>query len=129
MEWLESFRFYLSFSLAGLILIGISIYTWKQWILLLRRPGKIDRLLKGFRAKMWMTVGLGLVFFNFYLLLVAITARLLDNQTGAWLFATAYSSPKPLIYLGLLTFASISLAIYLARMVIKYLFLTYGKGD
>lgn len=111
----------------GLLLAMVLVYcTWKQFY---QRPWSIKKLLIGFKAKMWMTFGLGLVFFSFYFLLVMLCSKYINTETGLALFFSAYRSPVLFIYGGLLLFACFSLTIYLVRMVIKYFFITRGRGD
>jgi hypothetical protein len=83
----------------------------------------IRPLTKDFREKMWMTIGLGSVFFGLYLLVVFGAASLIDLQNGLDLFYLSYAHPTEFIYLGMFAFATLSLAIYLVRMLIKYLYL------
>ncbi len=78
---------------------------------------------------MWMTFGIGLVFFSLYLIVIFFSSVYLKEEAGQWLFKTAYQAPIYFIYIGLLIFICFSLTIYLVRMLIKYLFLTRGRGD
>lgn len=77
---------------------------------------------KDFGKKMWMTGGLGVLFFGFYLLIVFLGSSVKDPQKRLNLFFLVYKNPVPFVYLGLLTFACASASIYLARMLIKYLY-------
>lgn len=128
-SWFAEIRFLLTIVGIGLFVIGLSHYTWKKFLLVYQRPWSLKNLAKGFKAKMWMTCGLGIIFFSFYGLLVIISAHYIKVETAQFLFAQAYQSPSVFIYAGMLTFACFSLMIYLVRMFIKYLFLTRGKGD
>lgn len=125
----EEIRLALTTLVCCFIMISLSLYAWKKFLVLLQRPWSFRNLLKGFKAKMWMTFGLGIVFFSFYFLVIFISSVYLKEEKGELLFFSAYHSPKFFIYAGLLIFACFSLTIYLIRMLIKYLFLTRGKGD
>ena len=83
-------------------------------------------LFKDFNRKIWMTLCLGCLFFIFYLLIVGLSAYFVQ-QEGTNLLFLAYHHPVELVYAGLWLFACLSLCIYLARMVIKYFYLTRGK--
>lgn len=120
---------YLSAGIGLLIATGLIYCAWKPFFTIYRRPWSIKKLLIGFKAKMWMTFGLGLVFFSFYFLLVLLCSKYINQEMGAALFFSAYRSPRLFIYGGLLLFACVSLTIYLVRMIIKYLFITRGRGD
>ncbi len=126
---IETIRLTLTVILSCFLLIGLSLTAWKKFLILYQRPGSLKNLLKGFKAKMWMTFGLGIVFFSLYLIVILVGSFYLKEETGQWLFLSAYHSPVYFIYAGLLIFACFSLTIYLVRMLIKYLFLTRGKGD
>jgi hypothetical protein len=126
---IELTRMIFSCVIAGLFLMGLSFYAWKKFLLIYQRPWSFKSLLKGFKAKMWMTIGLGSFFFSFYLIMVLIGSYYFKQTVGQLLFYSAYQSPIYFIYFGLLIFACFSLIIYLVRMLIKYLFLTRGKGD
>lgn len=111
-----------------LMLAWVIHYIWKKSFLD-KKLFLIKNILKGFKAKMWMTCGLGITFFGFYLFVVVLSSTILNGKWISSLFWQAYQTPLPFIYGGLLLFACFSLLIYLVRMVIKYLFLTRGKGD
>lgn len=95
-------------------------------IRLLRKKGGIERainqLLSDFRAKMWMTIGLGLIFFSLYFVVILVSQLLIDKGNGLALMDAARRMPSLFINLGLLLFATLSLLIYLARMIIKYFY-------
>jgi hypothetical protein len=108
-------------SIAALILI---LTAYKQLPKRLAAKEEALRLMvKDFRQKMWMTIGLGLFFFGFYFLLLW-SFKFIDKSFWQNLFMQAYHSPILFIYAGLFIFAFISLSIYLVRMFIKYLFMT-----
>ncbi len=77
---------------------------------------------------MWMTAGLGLLFFGFYTGAVVLGSLVLDSQVRLSIFFLVYKYPVISIYLGLLTFICISIGIYMARMMIKYLYNTRNKN-
>src|SRR5690349_10326793 len=83
-----------------------------------------SNMLHGFGQKMWMTAGLGGVFFSGYLAIAAIAFYFQDPQARSRLFTFAYQHPAALIYLGLFAFACFSTTVYLVRLVIKYLYNT-----
>ncbi len=89
----------------------------------------IRPLFRDFKEKMWMTVGLGCLFFGLYLILVLSGSALINSEIGLSLFILSYNNPIEFIYLGLFTFAALSLCIYLVRMMIKYLYITRSKGS
>lgn len=71
---------------------------------------------------MWMTVGLGIIFFGLYFLVIFFGATLNDSKMRLSIFFLLYKNPVRFVYLGLLTFALASTSIYLARVLIKYLY-------
>ena len=75
-----------------------------------------------------MTLLLGISFFSLYFLTVVLGTYLIRSW-GDDLFFLARQNPIPFIYLGLFSFAFLSLSIYLTRMVIKYAYLTRGKDS
>lgn len=79
-------------------------------------------MFEGFRQKMWMTAGLGIVFFCSYLGISATAFYFKDPQARLHLFTFAYENPAALIYIGLLIFACFSVCIYLVRIIIKYFY-------
>lgn len=78
-------------------------------------------LFKEFRQKMWMTIGLGILFFGIYFMAIWIGSQLINSQMNTNFFMLMYRNPVYFIYLGLFLFACVSTSIYLVRMVIKYL--------
>lgn len=87
------------------------------------------KLFKDFNRKMWMTVSLGALFFGLYLFTVYLLRTFIIPQWGSELLFLAHQNPTAFIYGGLWLFAFFSLAIYLARMVIKYLYISHGKDS
>jgi hypothetical protein len=114
----------------GLLLMGwMTFYSGRHLYSLIKQKKYSPRpLFKNFREKMWMTIGLGILFFSFYLLIVLFSSSLISPQIGLNLFFLFYSHPTEFIYLGLFIFACMSLSIYLVRMLIKYLYTTRNKG-
>lgn len=107
----------------GLILvIGLMIITFKSF----SRGWSFKILFKDFKRKMWMTISLGGIFFSLYLLSVCLGVYLV-HQSNMNVFLMVYQNPVKFVYGGLCLFAALSLTIYLARMIIKYLYLTRGK--
>lgn len=121
----ENIRIILTLSILTFFLIAFIFYCLTNRLLLKRRP--IKSLFWDFKAKMWMTLGLGAFFFGLYLLFVWIGSHLMDQNLGLTLFFKVYESPISYVYLGLFIFICFSLFIYLARMFIKYIFLTRKK--
>lgn len=116
------------------LLVWLALMGWLTWFCLRHLTGvtsnlkeSIRALFKDFRQKMWMTVGLGLLFFCVYILLVYIGSFVITSKTRLDFFFLLYRHPIDFIYLGLLAFACTSLCIYIARMVIKYLYNTRNK--
>lgn len=110
-------------AMLGVLLIGwITLYSLRNATKILRTQRKpLKSVFYGFRQKMWMTVGLGILFFGFYLIAVLIGSQLI-NEKKMDVFFIVYNHPILFIYLGLLIFMGISGSIYAARMVIKYLY-------
>lgn len=108
----------------AIILVGWGLYylATSAFQLYWGKPVTMRNLFKGFRQKMWMTVGLGILFFGFYFLLVLIGSYIIDHESRQYLFLLIYQHPKAFIYFGLLLFASVTICIYLCRMVIIYLY-------
>lgn len=106
------------------LLIGIALLSFSLRMAesLLKRKFSISVVFKNFREKIWMTFGLGIVFFGLYLLTIFGLWSLQSASSNQSLFILLYKHPVELIYLGLLCFAFITMGIYLARMVIKYLY-------
>ncbi len=114
-----------SFLLISFILIiALAFIAFKR----LAKGWSLKVLLKDFKRKMWMTTCLGILFFGIYLLFV-FAGLYLTNHWESQLFFLLYRHPVEFIYGGLWLFAFLSLSIYLARMFIKYLFLTRGKDN
>ncbi|CUI17634.1 Conserved hypothetical membrane protein [Candidatus Protochlamydia naegleriophila] len=115
----------------GLIATLCMIYKSTCYFIQIIRGKKyhIRPLFRDFKEKMWMTVGLGCLFFGLYLFLVLSGSVLINSEMGSNLFTLSYKNPIEFIYLGLFIFATLSLSIYLVRMMIKYLYITRSKGS
>lgn len=120
---------YLLTTLMGIFVIGwLTRFSFKHMIYLIKnRKISLRPAFKGFREKIWMTIGLGIVFFGFYFGLVILSSKLLTAESRQDFFRQVYTHPIEFIYLGLFIFASITLSIYLVRMLIKYLFITKSR--
>lgn len=81
----------------------------------------------GFREKIWMTLGLGIIFFGLYFCLVYFSSILIHQQDGLFYFLLLYNHPVEFIYLGLFLFSLVTLSIYLVRMLIKFIFILHNK--
>lgn len=109
----------------GLLLVmGMAYYAYRR----LSKNWSFKYLFKDFKRKMWMTISLGGLFLFLYLLLIGISFYII-KQAKIDLFSLFYHYPIDFIYGGLALFAFISLSIYLARMIIKYVYLTHGKDS
>lgn len=122
-------RLYVSWLLVCFLMICLTYYAWKQFLIIYNGPWSLRNLLNGFKAKMWMTFGLGIIFFSLYGIIVVLSPIFLSEDSALYLFFKAYQSPLPFIYAGLFLFACFSLSIYLVRMLIKYIYITRGKGN
>jgi hypothetical protein len=113
---------YLILILALILFCLLTLYAFKH----LSQGWSFKVLFKEFNRKMWMTLCLGGLFLGLYLLIVGI-GMYLTRQMGTDLFFLAYRHPISFVYGGLWLFICLSFSIYLARMVIKYFYLTKGK--
>ncbi len=105
--------------IVGLILFYSALYFAEA---LMHKKISVRSIFKNFRQKMWMTAGLGILFFSLYVVLVYIGSFVTHAIGHINLFNLLHKHPVAFIYLGLLTFAIISISIYLVRLVIKYLY-------
>lgn len=110
--------------LAGLILFNTAMYFTET---IMRKKYSTRSIFIGFRQKIWMTTGLGIVFFGLYFLIVTI-GSFLDPETRLNLFFLVYQNPVAFIYLGLLTFICISISILMVRHIIKFLYNARSKN-
>ena len=110
--------------LIGLILFFLALKLTEKGM---KKKVTVQIIFKEFGQKMWMTIGLGCVFFCLFLLIVWAGSYFNDSQFRLNFFFLVYEHPVAFIYLGLLTFALISTGIYLVRLVIKHLYNTKSK--
>jgi hypothetical protein len=111
--------------LIGILLIGgwMLFFGALYYTQILKRKKIWTRsLLDGFRQKIWMTVGLGSFFFGSYLSILFCSSLFRDPKQRLDLFFYMYRHPTECIYLGLFVFTLATISIYLARMIIKYLY-------
>lgn len=113
---------YLEIILGFIFIIILILFAFKY----LGRGWSIHQLFKDFNRKICMTVSLGVLFFSIYFLAVWIGSYFVLKWRSDILFFV-YQNPLPFIYGGLSLFAALSLTIYLARMIVKYFYLTRGK--
>jgi hypothetical protein len=119
METINASLIVLTFLLAGVVLFCSAICLAERGF---KQKVAVRTIFNGFRQKMWMTVGLGVVFFSLYLLIVLLGSYFKDQSARLDFFFLMYQHPVSFIYLGLLIFACMTSGIYLVRMVIKYIY-------
>lgn len=107
-----------------LLWVSFFCYRYLKDLVKIKRPFW-KHLCIGFRKKIWMTIGVGCVFFPAYVLLIYLGRTFLNQDSWSKLFALAYQNPIYFIYGGLFTVTFISLFIYFIRRVIIYI---YQKG-
>ena len=119
------FKFIYLFFILGFVLIFLlAVYAFKR----LSRGWTFKSFFKDFNRKMWMTTCLGGLFFGLYLLIVTLAVYFIQYRETE-LFFLVYHHPIQFVYGGLWLFIFLSFSIYLARMVIKYFYLTRGKDS
>lgn len=110
-----------------LTLCGFVLFMLFVGFYILKRFGNpFPQLFFEFDKKMWMTLGLGLVFFGFYVVLVTFWAWLFSNNSYK-ILTLLYQYKTEAIYVALFLFASISFSIYLVRLLIKRLYNSRSK--
>lgn len=114
-----------SLSIGCLVLIGGALLVVYRFFI---SPGSFKRLSKGFKRKMYMTFGLGIVFFGFYAIAIRIGADLASDEK-AHLFRLMRIYPVESVYAGLTLFVLVSVSICLVRTIIKYLCLMKEKDS
>lgn len=119
MDSLTAFLIVSAVLITGVVCFRMALYAARKG---LHRHVDIKVIFKDIRQKMWMTAGLGLVFFAIYLLVVAAGSYFNDAQFRMRLFFLMYEYPTVFVYVGLLVFATFSTAVYLVRMVIKSIY-------
>lgn len=106
------------------LVVFLAAYAFRR----LGRGWSFQLLFKDFNRKMCMTLSLGGLFFSLYLLFVGL-GTFLVHHSQIDLFSLLHRHFVEFVYGGLWLFALLSLSIYLARMVIKYFYLTKGKDS
>jgi hypothetical protein len=119
MNHIQAIAIFLGILVAGLMLFYSAMFLAEM---LMHKKISVRSIFKNFRQKMWMTTGLGFLFFGFYVFLVFLGAYITRMIGHIHLFNLLHKHPVAFIYIGLLTFALISVSIYLARIVIKYVY-------
>jgi hypothetical protein len=114
--------YYINLTIFFLVISVIFIYCIKKSRIRFPKHYK-KTFFHGFKEKMWMTVGLGLTFFTLYFLMTLGLSVWLESTHKAALFSMAHSSPLEFIYMGLFLFATLSLCIYIVRLIIKFIYL------
>ena len=117
-------------AIMGCLIIGWLTRFSFRYVVSLIKNGKVSLrpAFRGFKEKIWMTLGLGMVFFGFYFAIVLISSKMITPEVGLDFFQLIYAHPKDFIYIGLSIFATLTVAIYLIRMLIKYLYITNTRG-
>lgn len=112
-----------------IILISIIIiYSFRHFKIIKKTiTFSIRNLFKDFKQKMWMTVGIGIVFASLFLAVVLGGTYFINSNTRTQIFTLLYKHPRDFIYIGLLLFAVVTLGIYVVRRVIIYLYTLYHK--
>jgi len=106
-----------------LLLIGwMTFYSIQFFVKNINPKASFSLLFEGFKQKMWMTAGLGCVFFGLYAGVILSGSFLLTPDRKKQFFQLMYNHPIEFVYLGLLIFICVSMSIYLVRLVIKHLF-------
>lgn len=124
MEMLQVILIMLGILFLGLIFLYLALKFTER---LTKKKVVVHVIFRGFGQKMWMTVGLGLIFFSLYLLMAVFISYFDDPQHRLNFFFLVYEHPILFIYLGLFTFALTSTGIYAVRVVIKHLYNTRKK--
>lgn len=111
------------------LLIGFILFILAMYVaeLVTKRTFTMKTLFRDFRQKMWMTVGLGVTFLGLYLAIIYFISFVTDPKMRLGFFFQVYKHPVLFIYLGLLTFACVSISICIARMLIKFYYNTKRK--
>lgn len=122
--------FQLLFSLLFLIFLLTILFI--GFYIIKRCGSPFPKLFYEFDKKIWMTLGLGLIFFGFYLVLILTLSWILDAESSQQIFSFVYHHKVESIYMGLFIFSFTTLSIYLARLFIKYLYtnrMAKKRGD
>ena len=118
MQILYAVGIIVEFLLLGLLILYFCIYLAQ---IVFNKKFPIRALFKNFSQKMWMTLGLGCFFYGLYFALVLLGSYFIDSQMKLRLFLHIREHLTAYIYLGLFVFMSLTIFIYLVRMVIKHL--------
>lgn len=119
MQTLNAILIVLAFLLIGLVMFCAALYLAEK---VMGRKVALGFIFKEFRQKMWMTAGLGCVFFGLYLLTATLGYYYNDPAARLGIFFAVYENPSTFIYFGLITFAAVSTSIYAVRLIIKRLY-------
>jgi len=103
----------LCFFLFLIMTVGAGYFIFKKF------GNPIPNLIKEFDKKMWITIGLGIVFFGAYIALVYLASWKFKAST---IFEYLYQHTSEAIYIGLAIFVFVTLAIYLMRLIIMALY-------
>lgn len=107
-----------------IFLLVLMIYLSAAHLVKLRRTGafSLRPLFKGFGQKMWMTIGLGIMFFGLYYLVITLASRFFDSNQKLNLLMLARQHPAEFIYMGLGIFSCVTISIYIVRIMIKNIY-------
>jgi hypothetical protein len=114
----NSFQMILGFTL----FIFVSLILGGGFFIIKRCGSPFPKLTRELDKKMWMTLGLGSIFFGFYFVFVTLLSKLINSENAQSIFAFLYHYKVQAIYMGLLLFSLATLSIYIARLFIKYLY-------
>ncbi len=112
--------FYLICTLLFIIFSGIVLMM--GFYIIKRCGSPLPKLFYEFDKKIWMTLGLGIIFFGSYFGLITLLSWLLSSDNAHKMLSFLYRHKVESIYVGLFTFAFLTLSIYLARLLIKFLY-------
>jgi len=106
-----------------LVIGGFLLYAvLKSSEIITRKRYDIRSLFDNFKQKLWMTIGIGIVFTTLYVILLTFGSFKLDSQTKLSFFNHLNEHKIDYIYLGLAIFVATSLFIYAIRLIIIYLY-------
>ncbi len=90
---------------------------------IIKRCGSpFPKLFYEFDKKIWMTLGLGLIFFGAYLGLIVAFSQFFSSESYRKIFSFFYHHKVEGIYIGLCIFSLMTISIYLVRVLIKYMY-------
>lgn len=93
-----------------------------------KKGNPLPKLFYEFDKKIWMTCGLGIIFFGSYLIFVGVLAQLLPSDKSKQVVSFFQQYKVESIYTGLLIFSLTTSIIYLARLFIKCLYAKKAKN-